>query len=149
MAMDLKDRMMGIIKQRRAALEKEIEFRRDKMHDTEEYWGFGGPYRRQEQALEKRIMQMAELDDLTEQLKSAKKHQSVTMYFFGCRHCRNVTMVTSKPFDDWHECPVCRKMIYLSHLESTCFQIVDTGKEWIKSLRDTAMRKEDMDEAEE
>lgn len=137
-AMNIKDRVQAIIQHQRLTLQEEIDTYRKKMYDTESYWGFGGPYRRQEAAAEKREAQLKELDDFEEQLKHAKKHQDVRMYIFGCRSCGSITMTSRPPFDDWHECPVCRKMVHLRQLPSTDFQIADTGEAWMEQLRKLA-----------
>lgn len=142
-AMNIKDRVAAIIRQQRQTLMQEIELYRQKLYDTESYWGLGGPYKRQEAAIEKREKQLEELEDFEMQLKHAKKHQNVRMYVFGCRHCGSITMTSRQPFDDWHECPVCRQMIHLKKLPDTNFQIVDTGEIWMEQLRKVAQEKEE------
>lgn len=137
-AMNIKDRVQAIIQQQRQTLQREIETYREKMQDTESYWGYGGPYRRQEAAVERREAQLEELDDFEVQLKNAKRHQNVRMYVFGCKNCGSITMTDRHPFDDWHECPVCRQMVYLKSLPETNFQIVNTGERWMDQLRKLA-----------
>lgn len=137
-AMNIKDRVAAIIQQQRRTLQAEIEMYRQKLYETESYWGCNGPYRRQEAAIEKREKQLEELDDFEMQLKRVEKHQNVSMYIFGCRSCGSITMVSQQPFDKWHECPVCRNMVYLEKLNLTDFQIVDTGTRWMQQLRELA-----------
>lgn len=137
-AMNIKDRVQAIIQRQRLTLQEEIDTYRKKMYDTESYWGFGGPYSRQEAAAERREAQLKELDDFEEQLKHVKKHQNVSMYIFGCRNCGSITMTSVQPFDDWHECPACRQMVHLRQLPSTDFQIIDTGEVWMEQLRKLA-----------
>lgn len=133
---ELKERISTVIEERRKQLLKEIELFQAKVHDTESYWGFNGPYSRQAAALEKREKQLEELEDFAQQLRNTKKTRKVGMYVFGCHKCNSITMVSQPPFDDWHECPVCRNMVYLKNLPLVEFQIVDTGEEWTKLLRE-------------
>lgn len=137
-AMNIKDRVAAIIRRQQQTLQDEIEMYRRKLRETESYWGCGGPYNRQEAAIEKREKQLEELNDFEMQLKYVEKHQDVHMYIFGCKHCGSITMVNQQPFDDWHECPVCRNMVYLKNLKPTNFRIVDTGENWMKQLRKLA-----------
>ena len=108
------------------------------MRGTMEYWGCGGPYNRQEEAIERRKKQLDELDDFAMQLNRAKKHETVRMWIFGCRSCGSITMVNRQPFDDWHECPACRQMVHLNSLPSKEFEIVDTGETWQEQIKRVA-----------
>lgn len=137
-AMDIKERVGRIIQQKRETLEKEIELYRKKLNETESYWGCGGAYSRQQAAIEKREMQMEELDDFEMQLKKAEKHQEVLMYVFGCSNCKSITLVNRQPFSDWHECPVCRHMINLPNLKSKKIRIADSGEDWMQQLKQMA-----------
>ena len=47
-------------------------------------------------------------------------------------------MVNRPPFDDWHECPVCRQMVHLNSLPSKEFEIVDTGETWQEQIKRAA-----------
>ena len=118
--------------------EREIEEFEEKLRGTMEYWGCGGPYNRQEEAIERRKKQLDELDDFAMQLNRAKKHETVRMWIFGCRSCGSITMVNRQPFDDWHECPVCRQMVHLNSLPSKEFEIVDTGETWQEQIKRAA-----------
>lgn len=60
------------------------------------------------------------------------------MWIFGCRSCGSITMVNRQPFDDWHECPVCRQMVHLNSLPSKEFEIVDTGETWQEQIKRAA-----------
>ncbi len=134
-AMDIKGRVGRLIKKQREKLQKEIELYTEKRGDTEEVYGFGGAYARQQAAIEKRERQLQELDDFEAQLKHTEKHQEVTMYIFGCHSCGSVTMVSGQPFSDWHECPVCRSMVNLPSLKAKTFRIADTGEGWMEQLK--------------
>lgn len=52
--------------------------------------------------------------------------------------CGSITMVNRQPFDDWHECPVCRQMVHLNSLPSKEFEIVDTGETWQEQIKRAA-----------
>ena len=137
-AMNIKDRVNAIIEHQREVLRGEIEEFEKKLRGTMEYWGCGGPYNRQEEAIERRKKQLDELDDFAMQLNRAKKHETVRMWIFGCRSCGSITMVNRQPFDDWHECPVCRQMVHLNSLPSKEFEIVDTGETWQEQIKRAA-----------
>ena len=137
-AMNIKDRVASIIEHQRKVLQNEIQEYQQKLEDTMSFWGCGGPYRRQEAAIERREKQLEELDDFEMQLRRTQKHQDVRMYIFGCKSCGSITMVNRQPFDEWHECPVCRQMIHLNKLKDTQFQIVDTGEVWQQQIRKIA-----------
>lgn len=53
-AMNIKDRVNAIIEHQREVLRGEIEEFEEKLRGTMEYWGCGGPYNRQEEAIERR-----------------------------------------------------------------------------------------------
>ena len=134
MEKDIREQLQEKINRKRKKLEKEAKLYREKMKDTKVYYGFNGPYARQEAALERREQQLEELKDFENQLQNAKKHKKVRMYVFGCQSCRSTTMVTQQPFDDWHECPVCRNMIYLTKLKSVEIEITETESNWQEML---------------
>lgn len=133
--MNLKDRIQLIIDQRRQQLEKERKEYYDKMYDTMQYYGCGGAYRRQEAAIQKREEQIEELDDFEKQLRRTTRHIKADIYVFGCQNCGAVTMTTRKPFDDWHECPTCRHMVYLQKIPRTTIRIAEDGGAWEEMLK--------------
>ena len=137
MEKDIREQLQEKINKKRKKLERESELYREKMYDTQAFYGFGGPYVRQEAALERREQQLEELKDFENQLQNVKKHKKVRMYVFGCQSCRSTTMVTQQPFDDWHECPVCRNMIYLTKLKSVEVEIVENGSGWQEMLKES------------
>lgn len=134
--MDIRTRIQVIIDQRRQQLTKERDEYKQKMHDTEAYWGFNGPYMRQEAAMERREKQLEELEDFEWQLKRITKHIEVTVYVFGCRECGAVCMTTKNPSSDWHECPTCRSMIRLEKLPSRRIKIAEDGSEWQEMIKE-------------
>lgn len=47
-------------------------------------------------------------------------------------------MTTKVPFDDWHECPTCRQMIYLRNVSSHTIEIAeDTAEAWQEMLKES------------
>lgn len=135
LGMNLKDRIQLIIDQRRQQLEKERKEYYDKMHDTMQYYGCGGAYRRQEAAMQKREEQLEELDDFEKQLRRTTRHIEADIYVFGCQNCGAVTMTTRNPFDDWHECPTCRHMVYLQKVPRRTIRIAEDGGAWEEMLK--------------
>lgn len=134
--MNLKDRIQKVIDQRRATLLKERDKYEEKMRDTMSFYGVGGAYRRQEAARDKREEQLNELNDFEKQLESTTKHFETNVYFFGCNKCGTVCMTTKLPFDEWHECPTCRQMIYLHNVRRKAIRIADDGQAWIEMLKE-------------
>ena len=134
--MELKDRIQKVIDQRRATLLKERDKYEEKMRDTMSFYGVGGAYRRQEAARDKREEQLKELADFEKQLKNTTRHFEATVHFFGCNKCGSVCMTTKYPFDDWHECPTCRQMIYLHNVARKTIRIADDGAAWLEMLKE-------------
>lgn len=129
-AKNIKERCMDIVAQQRAQLEKEIELYEEKMHDTESVYGFGGAYSRQERARDARAAQLEELETFEEQLKSTHRTRKVGMYVIGCNKCNTVFMTLKEPFDDWHECPTCRGMLFVKTPKKYELEFVRTGNDW-------------------
>lgn len=128
------DRVRGILGARKEQLNKEIRDWQHKMADTESYWGFGGPYKRQEQALEAREKELEELEEFERQLGRYIPHIEVEMYGFHCRNCGNVILSKTQPLGEWHECPVCKKMVYNNSPDRKKFRIEDEGQFWLKAF---------------
>lgn len=133
--LNLRDRIQKIIDQKRHQLEKEYYEYENKMYDTMEYYGCGGAYRRQEAARDKRKELLDELNDFERQLKNTTKHIDASVYVFGCRNCGTVTMTTKQPFDDWHECPTCRHMVFLNKVPRKTIRIAEDGGVWQEMLK--------------
>lgn len=132
----IRERMQEIIDERRKQLTKEVELYERKMRDTARYYGIGGPYSRQERAKEERERQLKELEEFGEQLRRVKKTQKLRVYAFGCGNCGCACMTTIEPFDSWHECPTCRRMIHLNNLKSMTLEVTEDCKagEWLKRI---------------
>lgn len=132
----IKDCILTVISDRREQLEKEKQLYEEKMHSTQVYYGCGGPYMRQEAAMEKREKEIKELNEFESQILRYKPIKKLRVYAFGCRSCGSACMSTSKPFSDWHECPVCRKMIHLSDVPSKELEVTERSEmgEWLKRV---------------
>lgn len=100
------------------------------------YYGCGGTYRRQEAAIERREEQLEELNDFEKQLNRTCRHITVDMYVMGCTSCGTVFMTTMQPFDDWHECPTCRGMIYCHDVRRETIKLKDEGQSWTQMLEE-------------
>ena len=136
--MNIKNQIQRIIDKRKQKLTKEIDEYEAKMRETESYYGFGGPYYRQEAAKERREQELEEIEDFERQLRKATKHIKATVYAFGCGKCGAVCMTTRTPFDDWHECPTCRQMIYLRNVSPHTIEIAeDTAEAWQEMLKES------------
>ena len=136
--MNIKNQIQRIINKRKQKLVKEIDEYETKMRDTVSYYGFGGPYCRQEAAKERREQELEEIEDFERQLQKATKHIKATVYAFGCEKCGAVCMTTKVPFDDWHECPTCRQMINLRDVSSHTIEIAeDTAEAWQEMLKES------------
>lgn len=134
--MEIKERVGKIIDQKRTRLKKERAEYEQKLRDTRSYYGVGGPYRRQEAAIEARNQKLSELDDFEKQLNETTKHIKTRLWFFKCNSCGAICMTTLKPFSDWHECPTCRNMIYLNNIKDKVVRIADDGGIWFDLLKE-------------
>ena len=133
------DRVRGILRARKEQLNKEIREWQHKMNDTESYWGFGGPYKRQEQALEAREQELKELEEFERQLGRYIPQIEVEMYGFYCRNCGNIVLSNTQPIGEWHECPACKKMVYNNSPDRKKFRIEDEGQFWLKAFEERKM----------
>ena len=77
MSKALIDKITDLINRERTRLEKERDFYRQKLRETEtmDWYGCGGPYARQEAALKKREEELKALDDFAYQLRHAEDDQ--------------------------------------------------------------------------
>lgn len=132
----IKELISQILTDRKEQLRKEIGIFEEKMHDTSSYYGTGGAYRRQEKAKEDREAQLEELEEFEYQLKHTKPVKKLTVYAFGCHKCGSACMSTSKPFDSWHECPVCRQMVFLQDVPSMELEVTESCQigQWLRRI---------------
>ena len=132
----IKELINQILTDRKEQLRKEIRIYEEKMHDTESYYGFGGVYGRQEKAKEAREHQLEELEEFESQLRRAKPTKKLWVYAFGCRECGTACMTTKEPFDSWHECPTCRKMVYLENVPSMELEVTESCQigQWLRRI---------------
>ena len=135
-AMNIKKRVQRIIEQQRKRLLKEKEEYEQKLRDTMSYYGCGGPYRRQEAAIERREEQLEELNDFERQLNRTCRHITVDMYMMGCTSCGTVFMTAKQPFDGWHECPTCRRMIRCQDARRETIKLKDEEQSWTQILEE-------------
>lgn len=134
-------RVGQIIDDRREQLQKEIAAWKVTLQGTEEYWGMNGPYRRQEEALERREKELDELEEYARQLGKYTPHKEVRMYAMYCRNCSNVFLSNYQPTGEWHECPGCKKMVYDNNPPSKAFRIEEDGQLWLSAFKEDEMEK--------
>lgn len=133
---NIQERVAGVIESRREQLKKEINDWEEKLRDTELYWGLGGPYQRQAEALERRKAELEELEDFARQQGYIKRHQPARMHVLYCRECGNIVMSLHTPGGNWHECPSCKKMIYEDNPKMKHFNIEDEGQGWLQLIHE-------------
>lgn len=130
------DTVLALIRKRKAKLASEIKVWEKKMRDTESYWGFNGPYKRQEAARDKREKELEEVEEFERQLGSYTPYEKISLYGLYCRNCGNVVLSFQRPTGEWHECPNCKKMIYDNNPVKWEFRIEDEGQAWLKSFKE-------------
>jgi len=131
------DVVKALIAKRKARLQAEIKEWQRKMHDTESYWGFNGPYKRQEAALNKREKELEEIEEFERQLSSYTPYEEISLYSLYCRNCGNVVFSSQYPMGNYHECPNCKKMIYDNNPERKTFRIENDGQLWIRAFKES------------
>ena len=77
------------------------------------------------------------------QLWHTVKTKVVGLYVMGCRHCHSVFFSTQSPFNDWHECPACRGMNFITQVPRQDVEIVMDGSGWQEMLK-AAVEGEDL-----
>ena len=131
----IEKRVADIIESRRQQLNKEIKEWEYKLQGTMSYYGLGGPYNRQEAALELRKQELLELESFARQQSYTVKLQDVSMYVVHCGHCGNVMMSTIQPPEGWHECLHCRKMLHSERTSRKRFRVQDEGQPWLEAIK--------------
>lgn len=123
----IKDVIQNVIDRQRKQLVAERDKYAELAHDNSSFWGMGGPVRRQEKAAEDREARIKELDDFENQLRNARKHVNIKAFAFQCSKCKAAWFTVNFPFNGWHECPVCRGMMFIENPHTVEFQMVDEG----------------------
>lgn len=137
---NIKEVCFKMIDKQEQQLIKERDYYQQLAHDNSSYWGGNGPVRREERAVERRDEMLRELYSFRTQLYNTKKLIKIRVYAFGCKKCGCRWFTTVQPFSDWHECPSCRGMIFIS--EPTCVdaEIVDEGPfSWTAQFKNIRM----------
>lgn len=107
----VKQRISDIIDREIEKTGKQIEELEQKIHNNEEYYGFGGWYRQFEKAKERRENHLKELEALKKTQANFTVLDSVTMYAYYCNRCILKVLLTSK-YGEKVYCPVCEMPIY-------------------------------------
>ena len=95
-----------------AKLEAEIKVLRKSQQADEAYYGLGGPYMRRERAMDKRRKEISGLTEFLKQMHLKVIANPVIYFSIYCTNCRKNILSEGYIAEGWHECPVCRKMIY-------------------------------------
>lgn len=116
-------------------LQKEIENLRRAQHENEIDYGFGGSYRRKENAIRKRENEIIQLEAFKKQSVKPLSITDVLTYTMYCKECKSTFYVSNMnlrrlPAEDWHECPVCRKMIY-GRFDKARIQLVENSLRYV------------------
>ena len=85
---------------------------RKRQREDEFIYGFGGAYSRRENAIKKREKEINELKEFKRQIKKPIVATETTFSVLYCKECHNEIFTKGSIQEEWHECPVCRKMIY-------------------------------------
>ena len=88
-----------------------LEIRKRQREDSFIY-GFGGAYSRRENAIKKREKEINELKEFERQIKKPVTVTETTFSVLFCKECHNEIFTKGSIQEEWHECPVCRRMIY-------------------------------------
>ena len=131
----IQELLKDIIAERRQKLNAEIELYEQKMSDTEQYWGLGGAYRRQEAAADKRREQLEELDRFEYQMNHTVNFEEITVYPLYCRHCSTAIMCSAYPKGEWHECPCCKQMIYENAFRKKELKVAHDGHSFMQAFK--------------
>lgn len=83
-----------------------------RQRDDEFVYGVGGAYRRKENAINKREKEIVELKEFVKQIKKPLVAEEIIFSILYCKECHNEILTQGRTREEWHECPVCRKMIY-------------------------------------
>lgn len=102
----------GRIETRTARLEREIEVLQKNQREDKFYYGLGGPYRRRKKAMDKRKQEIREMEEFIRRIRVPVMTSEVIYYSIYCKNCRKNILSEGYIAEGWHECPVCRKMIY-------------------------------------
>ena len=93
-------------------LEASIIDLKRRQRDDEFVYGVGGAYRRKENAIGKREKEIMELKEFQKQMSKPLVAEEIIFSVFYCKECHNEILTEGRTSEEWHECPVCRKMIY-------------------------------------
>lgn len=93
-------------------LEGEIVLLKMRQREDEVVYGFGGFYMRKEYAISKRKDEIKKLKAFQKQLHHPIMTKEVVYSAIYCNNCKYETLAKGPITGEWHECPVCRKMVY-------------------------------------
>lgn len=114
--MDFIEKQMQVLNKRITSridhLETSILDLKSRQRDDEFVYEIGGAYRRKQNAIVKREKEITEIREFQKQIRKPLVAEEVIFSVFYCKECHNEILTEGSSAEDWHECPVCRKMIY-------------------------------------
>ena len=133
----VRQRIKGIITDNINVLDKEIEEFEHKLEDTQEYYGFNGPYYRQEQALGKRLRDKEALEDLlNDSNKITVRTADLRLNYLTCKHCGAIVFTTEAVPRGYHECPVCGHQIYSDSSYKAVLEVTESTNSFLKQIKE-------------
>lgn len=114
--MDFIEKQMDVLNRkitsRMEKLETSILDLKSRQRDDVFVYGIGGAYRRKENAISRREKEITELREVQKQIRKPLVAKEIIFSVFYCKECHREILTEGRSAEDWHECPVCRKMIY-------------------------------------
>lgn len=114
--MDFIEKQMDVLNRkitsRMDKLETSILDLKSRQRDDAFVYGIGGAYRRKENAISRREKEITELREFQKQIRKPLVPKEIIFSVFYCKECHSEILTEGRSVEDWHECPVCRKMIY-------------------------------------
>lgn len=93
-------------------LENEIVSLKMRQREDEVIYGFGGFYMRKEHAISIRKDEIKKLKEFQKQLHHPIMTKEAVYSTIYCKNCHNEMLTKGPVTGEWHECLVCRKMVF-------------------------------------
>lgn len=123
MKKSIHNKLAALLEKEQNRIEREIEIFEHKLRDTMSYYGIGGPYSRQEAALDYRRKERQQIEHLKKQLEGSCRIEEEQFYSVTCGECGNVLLSKGITDEQYFECPSCRYMIHRSRAENKTIKI--------------------------
>lgn len=127
--MDYTEKLLNSLKQKVATriskLKDEIKVSKEKQWEAEDLYGFGGSYIRREHAVEKREKEIERLEQFVNQIRLPIITTEMRYSVLYCNHCHSEILTQGNIYGEWHECPVCKKMILGNLYRKSIFLVAE------------------------